>query len=736
MYSTKNVTREKSLNKVHTLDSCSTALWLNSLRQDTVDTLYTTSPNLQGNNPLPMRQQLREYFIATFERYESLFETLASDQAYYKKSIELRHPLIFYLGHTATFFVNKMLLTHLIDERIDPHLESLFAVGVDEMGWDDLNVAEYQWPSVDEVKAYRNKVRSMVIGVIETAPLQLPIDWNNPWWAIIMGIEHENIHLETSSVLIRQHDLEYVKNSAAWAPCRISDDAPQNTLLPVPTGSVTLGKQKSNPFYGWDNEYGQHSALVKEFQCSQYLVSNQEFLGFVQADGYKNIDWWEEEGRAWLAFAGAQHPTFWLEKSQQWHLRLMTEEVVMPWDWPVEVNYHEAKAFCNWKKKITGLAVRLPTENEWYRLCDHTYVDSQAFPATNANRQRNYFASSCPVNGFAQGDFYDVVGNVWQWTETPIFPFEGFDVHPIYDDFTTPTFDERHNLIKGGSWISCGNETLPESRYAFRRHFFQHAGFRYVVSEDIKPVQSSHYETDKLLSEYAEFHYGDEYFGVPNFSKALVAKAIEILGDAPKHSALDIGCASGRATFELAQYFDSVTGIDFSARFIGQGVRLAEGGSLRYTLAEDGELVQYKARSLKDIELNHVKDKVEFFQGDACNLKEPLKGYDFIFAANLIDRLYSPAKFLNTIHERLNMGGVLLIASPYTWLAEHTPRAEWIGGFKKDGESFTTLDGLKAHLNLHFELMQAPTDIPFVIRETKRKFQHTLSEVTFWKRVK
>jgi 5-histidylcysteine sulfoxide synthase/putative 4-mercaptohistidine N1-methyltranferase len=747
MYSTQNAVRdepslneralnEKPLNENHRVDSRSSSAWLNSLRQEAIGTLYTTSPNLQGNNPLPMRQQLREYFIATFERYESLFATLASDEAYYKKSIELRHPLIFYFGHTATFFVNKMLLTHLIDERIDPHLESLFAVGVDEMGWDDLNIAEYQWPSVDEVKAYRHKVSSMVISVIETAPLQLPIDWNNPWWAIIMGIEHENIHLETSSVLIRQHNIKYVKNKSAWAPCRISENAPQNELLSVPAGTVILGKEKSNPFYGWDNEYGQYSAEVKEFQSSKYLVSNQEFLAFVQAGGYKNSQWWEQEGKAWLTFTGSQHPTFWLEKSHRWCLRLMTEEIAMPWDWPAEVNYHEAKAFCNWKKQVTGLSVRLPTENEWYRLCDHTHANSQNLPAINANQQLNYFASSCPVSSFAQGEFYDVVGNVWQWTETPMYPFEGFDVHPIYDDFTTPTFDERHNLMKGGSWISFGNEILRESRYAFRRHFFQHAGFRYVVSEDIKPMQSSHYETDKLLSEYAEFHYGDDYFGVPNFSKSLVEKAISILGDAPKQRALDLGCASGRATFELAQYFDSVTGIDFSARFVGQGVQLAEGGSLRYTLADDGELVQYKARSLKDINLNHVKYKVEFFQGDACNLKEPLKGYDFILAANLIDRLYSPAKFLNAIHERLNVGGVLLISSPYTWLTDHTPRTEWIGGFKKDGESFTTFDGLKAHLSSHFELVQAPIEVPFVIRETKRKFQHTLSEVTFWKRVK
>ena len=698
--------------------------------------LFTRTPNLREENTLALRQQLHEYFVTTFDRYESLFETLTCDQAYYEKSIPLRHPLIFYFGHTATFFVNKLLLARMIGTRINPRFEAFFAVGVDEMSWDDLNDAHYQWPTPVEVKAYRDQVRAMVIHLIETAPLQLPVDWNNPWWAIIMGIEHERIHLETSSVLIRQHKLAYVKNHPQWKPFRETGVAPVNELVKVAAGSVHLSKDKTNPFYGWDNEYGTHSANVSEFQASKFIVSNQEFLAFVQADGYKNKNYWEEEGQSWLAFTRAQHPTFWLNKKNHWHLRLMTEEVVMPWDWPVDVNYHEAKAFCNWKKSVTGLAVRLPTEDEWYRIYDTAGLHNVDATKANANLHLDYLSSSCPVNKFSHGDFYDVVGNVWQWTETPIYPFEGFDVHTIYDDFTTPTFDERHNLIKGGSWISCGNETLRDARYAFRRHFFQHAGFRYVVSEELKPVPGSHYETDKLLSEYAEFHYGDEYFGVTNFSKALAELAIEIVGDLPNAKALDIGCASGRATFELAKHFNFVTGIDFSARFIGQGIHLAQGDTLRYTLTVEGELVQYKSRSLTDLSLSDVKDKVEFFQGDACNLKPQFTGYDFVMAANLIDRLYNPAKFLSAIHERLNIGGIFMLTSPYTWLPDHTPREDWIGGFKKDGESFTTFDGLKVHLGEHFELLQQPIEVPFVIRETKRKFQHTLSEVTFWKRVR
>jgi len=324
---------------------------------------------------------------------------------------------------------------------------------------------------------------------------------------------------------------------------------------------------------------------------------------------------------------------------------------------------------------------------------------------------------------------------VWQWLETPTYPFPGFDVHPLYDDFTTPTFDGKHNLIKGGSWISCGNEALPGSRYAFRRHFFQHAGFRYVVGEPPAALPATAmYETDKLVSEYCEFHWGASYFDVPNFPKSLADIAVAARQGQPMRSALDVGCATGRATFELARHFDHVTGIDFSARFIAVGHQLAEQGSVRYTLTDEGELVSYHEHSLAEYGLQDVAGKVSFFQGDACNLKPIWTGYDLILAANLIDRLYDPARFLRDVAHRLNPGGLLLIASPYTWLEEHTPRTDWIGGFKKDGENFTTLDGLHALLDAQFELIAPPQDVPFVIRETRRKFQHTVSQVTLWQK--
>ena len=102
-----------------------------------------------------------------------------------------------------------------------------------------------------------------------------------------------------------------------------------------------------------------------------------------------------------------------------------------------------------------------------------------------------------------------------------------------------------------------------------------------------------------------------------------------------------------------------------------------------------------------------------------------------MFAGNLLDRLYDPALFLKEIARRLAPGGLLVLTSPYTWLEEYTEKNHWLGGIKVNGENFTTLDALKQHLGDAFELVET-VDIPFVIRETARKFQHSVAQMTIW----
>lgn len=99
---------------------------------------------LTGENEALKRQELKQYFNQTWALYESLFERIKHDEAYYVKAEPLRHPLIFYFGHTATFYINKLKLGKYLDERVNDHFESMFAIGVDEMSWDDLDETHYQ----------------------------------------------------------------------------------------------------------------------------------------------------------------------------------------------------------------------------------------------------------------------------------------------------------------------------------------------------------------------------------------------------------------------------------------------------------------------------------------------------------------------------------------------------------------------------------------------------------------
>ena len=690
---------------------------------------------LSQGEPEAKRAEILEYFHATYTLDEKLYQTLKEDATFRLRADRLRHPLIFYFGHTAAFFVNKLIIAQALEERLNPRFEALFAVGVDEMSWDDLDSTHYDWPSRDQVSGYRDQVRELVDRLIRTLPLSLPITWESPFWAIMMGIEHERIHLETSSVLIRQLPVDQLRPMDFWQICRASAEPPANELLPVPGGKVLLGKEPEHPLYGWDNEYGRQEATLEPFAASKYLVSNREFLGFVEAGGYAEPAWWTEEGWHWRSFRQARHPLFWVERAQGWGLRTMLEVIDLPWNWPVEVNYLEAKAFCNWLAAKSGRAIRLPSEEEWHRLRDLAAIpDQPEWGDAPGNINLEKYCSPCPVDRFAFGEFFDLIGNVWQWTETPIYPFHGFGVHPWYDDFSTPTFDGRHNLLKGGSWISTGNEATREARYAFRRHFFQHAGFRYL--ESARPVQlhDDPYETDGLAAQYCDAHYGPVHFGVPNFAQTCARICLELSEGRARGSALDLGCAVGRASFELARGFGTVTGLDFSSRFFRLAARMQEEGHLRYALPEEGELLSYHELTLAELGLEGARDRVRFFQADACNLPEKYRGYDLVLAANLIDRLYSPRSFLRSIGDRINPGGLLVIASPYSWSEQFTKRQEWLGGYREAGENVFTLPALGEALGAQFRMLGEPRQVPFVIRETRRKFQHSVAELSVWER--
>jgi putative 4-mercaptohistidine N1-methyltranferase len=247
------------------------------------------------------------------------------------------------------------------------------------------------------------------------------------------------------------------------------------------------------------------------------------------------------------------------------------------------------------------------------------------------------------------------------------------------------------------------------------------------------------YETDKLLAEYLLFHYGEAEQALPyafgprealGYPQRCVSECLDVERLPKRARALDLGCAVGRSTFELARFCEEVVGIDYSARFIEAAKALQKGEVVAYRCADEGRLgTECSAVAPAGID----GSRVQFETGDAMDLRGDLGSFDAVLMANLIDRLATPRLCLARLPSLVKARGQLILTSPYTWLEEFTPPSHWVGGFEREGKVVTTLEGLRAELEPHFEFIGAK-DLPFLIREHARKYQWSVAQATLWRR--
>jgi putative 4-mercaptohistidine N1-methyltranferase len=247
------------------------------------------------------------------------------------------------------------------------------------------------------------------------------------------------------------------------------------------------------------------------------------------------------------------------------------------------------------------------------------------------------------------------------------------------------------------------------------------------------------YEADSTNAMYLEFHYGtDKHFGVENFPKTCAQLCLEACkeNNVPLNKAIDLGCSVGRSTFELAKGgFQEVVGVDLSQNFIKTAKDLQNHKRLSYTIIEEGDLVEKKEADVVSHGLDSVTDNITFVKNSASELDFAVyNSFDLVFAGNLLCRIQYPRDFLKNIRNLVKQGGLFVLVSKYAWLTEYTDKSEWVGGFERDGRKVTTYDGIKEALEEHFEEVKSPQEVEFVIKETKRKFERSFSQATYWKR--
>ncbi|WP_069790584.1 5-histidylcysteine sulfoxide synthase [Cyanobacterium sp. IPPAS B-1200] len=440
--------------------------------------------NTEINNPVLClngctKEDIINYLDWGWCREDILFKSILNRDTYYLNPDPLRNPLIFYLGHSAVFFINKLIMVGLLQKRINPDYERLFEMGVDPEFPDELQktLNNIRQQSLEDVWMYRNEVYQTVIKVINNTPLSLPIEMDSPWWAIVMGIEHQRIHIETSSMLIRQLPPHLLQKPDDWNYAPSLGKPPQNEMIAVDGDKVILGKKDDDFLYGWDVDFGSREEVVDSFLVSKYMITNHEFLDFVNEGGYENKEFWDEESWEWLQGENRTYPKFWVRDGEGYQYRAMFDQFDLPLDYPVEVNHYEAIAFCRYLGQKKGKKYGLMSESQWH-LASKGNNDIDNY---NLNL---HYQSPTPVGSIktahSDAGIYDLRGNLWEWLGDKFTPLSGFKPHFLYQDYSQPFFDNRHYLLVGGAWITNGTEAAPYYRNWFRPHFYQHAGFRVV----------------------------------------------------------------------------------------------------------------------------------------------------------------------------------------------------------------------------------------------------------------
>jgi len=434
-----------------------------------------------------MTDSIADRLRACWLRSDEIFDLLEPD-ALREQPIALRHPLIFYLGHLPAFAWNQVCRGVLEMPSFRPEFDSLFERGIDPVGVDHYE-SSADWPAVDEVIEYRDRVRQELLDAIEPVADRAghnPLAEHGRVFEV--AIEHELMHQETLQYILQRLPLDLKRRPVQMPPYQF-DGAVSPATVTVGGGPIVLGADFDATPFGWDNEFPELEIEVGDFVIDRTPVRNSEFEEFVEDGGYQRPELWRDEDWQWRQRVDLYHPAFWSGDNGDWAYITMFDKFALDRvaDWPVFVSHAEAEAFCRWR------GGRLATEAEFHRAayttpdgCVRAYPWGDERPAQrHGNFDFRHWAPT-PVGCFADGDsawgVSELVGNGWEWTGSVFEPYPGFSAYiPSYPGYSDDFFDGLHHVMLGASWATPTQLVRRSFRNWFQRRYpYMFAKFRLV----------------------------------------------------------------------------------------------------------------------------------------------------------------------------------------------------------------------------------------------------------------
>lgn len=389
-------------------------------------------------------------FKQTRAQTNFLCETLETEDFVVQPVVDVS-PLKWHLGHTTWFFENFILVPHLKDYKpFHPKFNYLFNSYYVAAGerWTRANRGQLTRPTVKEIFRYRDHVEEHMLSFI--AHNELKIDLLK---MIELGINHEQQHQE-----LFLYDIKRILGDNPLNPIFRDSTKPKGKKSPsewlrVEEGTYSIGYDGEG--FHFDNEEALHKVFLHEYEVASKLVTNGEYLEFMNAGGYGSFQFWLQEAWDWVNAEGVKSPRYWAqEEGEWWHYTLSGYEKVELDDPVCHVSYYEADAFARWK------SARLPTEQEWEVACKRYNPDicnTSNFVESNSFR---------PI----QSEDYGFLGNLWEWTSSPYVAYPYFKVAEGALGEYNGKFMVNQLVLRGGSFGTPKGHIRPTYRNFFHPH--------------------------------------------------------------------------------------------------------------------------------------------------------------------------------------------------------------------------------------------------------------------------
>jgi ergothioneine biosynthesis protein EgtB len=372
-------------------------------------------------------------------------------------------PPKWHLAHTTWFFENFILMKYLRTyASYSSEFNYLFNSYYRHVG-EYLPKSSRRFitrPSVDDIYSYRKYVNTCVSLLLENADVHLLDEIEE---LVELGINHEQQHQELLLMDIKRNFFSnplypiYKNNSDP-----VLERPGTGEFRHLENGISFVGHDERSNKFGYDNESGRHQYFLESFCLSTELVTNEEYLEFIDAGGYENPLCWLSDGWDRKVKEDWQYPLYWIRNGSGWFHMTLGGVKPLPLTAPVvHLSYYEAQAYAHWK------GCRLPTEFEWEVASHKEPILGDFLEQGNLEPTATLFKSS---------HFTQLHGTVWEWTQSAYLPY------PRYKPLSHGLGEYNEKFMSNQFVLRGGSSITPKNHYrrTYRNFYYPHMRWQYA----------------------------------------------------------------------------------------------------------------------------------------------------------------------------------------------------------------------------------------------------------------